>query len=261
MLHESVGAEGKALLPATGSIEFNQVAGNVLDTRLRTFLQSVPCSGSQSGKSGNRLAVATLIFRNLIERMDAYVHLVVVGINDTYHLLILLRVGRMLGIDDRHSDESCKLTDTQIHMYDVVARFHLLQFLHRQRHLTVARRIGAEVILMETVENLMVGEEAQFQGIIGKTLMQRMVHGNKLYSGFSIRENILQTLLLLLTVRQNIQFIVFQQIFLQGRNQQFKVLMEQGLGRNLTVHGGLSLSFHPCTEPHLSEALYIRLHL
>ena len=49
--------------------------------------------------------------------------------------------------------------------------------------------------------------------------MERMVNGHKLNIRTSIFEDILQSLLLLLAVGQNIQFIAFQQIILQGGNE------------------------------------------
>ena len=95
--------------------------------------------------------------------MDAHVHLIIIGIDDADDLLVLLGVGRWaLGVcgNDGDSYQSGKLTDTQIHMHDIVAWFHLLQFLHRERHLAVAGGIRTEVVLMITVEYLVVGEKA-----------------------------------------------------------------------------------------------------
>ena len=95
--------------------------------------------------------------------MDAHVHLVVIGIDDADDLLVLLGVGRwVLGVggNDGHSYQSGKLSDAQVHMHDIVAGFHLLQFLHRERHLAVAGSIRTEVVLMITVEYLVVGEKA-----------------------------------------------------------------------------------------------------
>ena len=97
--------------------------------------------------------------------MDAHVHLVVIGIDDADDLLVLLGVGRwVLGVggNDGDSYQSGKLSDTQIHMHDIIAGLHLLQFLHRERHLAVAGGIRTEVVLMITVEYLVVGEKAEF---------------------------------------------------------------------------------------------------
>ena len=88
-----------------------------------------------------------------------------------------------------------------------------------------------------------------------------MVNGNKLDVRTSIFEDILQSLLLLLAVGQNIQFIAFQQIILQGGNEQFEVLVEERLRSDFAMHGGLRLPFHPRTEAHFAEALHICLQL
>ena len=42
MLHERVGREGKPLLPATGSVELDEVTGNVLELRLCTLFHAFP---------------------------------------------------------------------------------------------------------------------------------------------------------------------------------------------------------------------------
>lgn len=81
---------------------------------------------------------------------------------------------------------------------------------------------------MITVEYLVVGKEAEFQRVVGKTLVERMVNGNKLNVRTSIFEDILQSLLLLLTVGQDIQLITFQQIVLQSRNGGSKFLWKSG---------------------------------
>ena len=165
VLHKGIGAEGKAFLPSAGSIEFDQVAGNILYLGFRPLLHPLPGTCSQGGKARLGLAVLTLVFRNLVERMDAHVHLVVIGIDDADDLLVLLGVGRwVLGVggNDGDSYQSGKLSDTQIHMHDIIAGLHLLQFLHRERHLAVAGGIRTEVVLMITVEYLVVGEKAEF---------------------------------------------------------------------------------------------------
>ena len=103
--------------------------------------------------------------------MDAHIHLVVVGINDADHLLVTVSRG------DTH--QSGKTTDTEIHMYDIVARLHLLQFLQRQCHLSGARCITAKAVFMKTVEDLMVGKQTESQGMVNESLVEGLVNGSK----------------------------------------------------------------------------------
>ena len=84
--------------------------------------------------------------------MDGHIHLVVALIDDAYDLTI--------SVADRHSHQSCKLTNAEIHMHYEVARLHLLQFLHSQCHLASAGRLRAEVVFMVTSEYLVVSKEA-----------------------------------------------------------------------------------------------------
>ena len=74
-------------------------------------------------------------------------------------------------------------------------------------------------------------------------------------------KDVAQAFLLFLTVGQDIQPVTFQQIILQGRNEQFEILVEERLRGNLTMHGSLCLPFHPCAEAYLTEALYVSLKL
>ena len=60
----------------------------------------------------------------------------------------------------RHSDQSAEAADAVVDVDDIVADFELLDFLQRQRHLTGTRLVALEVVLVETVEYLVVGQQA-----------------------------------------------------------------------------------------------------
>ena len=83
--------------------------------------------------------------------MDRHIHLVVALIYYSDNLLE--------GITDRHTDESGKLTDSVVNMNNEITRFHFLKLLHRKCHLTGTSRLSSEIVLMETLEYLVVGEE------------------------------------------------------------------------------------------------------
>ena len=61
-------------------------------------------------------------------------------------------------------------------MYDKVTGFHLLQFLHRERHLSCTCRTGTEAVLVEAFEYLVVGEEAHSGVIVHESCMKRLLH-------------------------------------------------------------------------------------
>ena len=83
----------------------------------------------------------------------------------------------MRGLIDGNTDEAPETPYAMIHVDNVVADLKLLQLLQRQRHLAGTGTIAAEAVLMEAVENLMVGEQAYLQGIVSKSRMERL--GNR----------------------------------------------------------------------------------
>ena len=109
---------------------------------------------------------------------------------------------------------------------------------------------------METIEDLMVGEEADFQRTVNKAFMQCPVdRSEKDRSPFSILtgrgsssvcygqilgvcaqiaigqgiENISQTCRLLLAVSKDIELVTLEKIVAEGPGQEFKVLVEKRL--------------------------------
>ena len=91
----------------------------------------------------------------------------------------LLKGFLALSIGDGHPYQSAKLTHTMIDMDHEVANLELLDLLQREGHLTTAGLVALEVILMETVEYLVVGEEADAQIVIGKTLVKGILDGSE----------------------------------------------------------------------------------
>ena len=99
--------------------------------------------------------------------MDGNVYLIVVLVNDAYHLLIRVASG--------HANQAAKLADTEVYMHDEVARFHLLQLFHRQRQLAGACAFAFEIVFVETVEYLVIGEKADAKVVIHISCMQSKV--------------------------------------------------------------------------------------
>ena len=162
------------------------------------------------------------------------IHLVVVLVDYADNLLI--------AIARRNPYESSELTYSKVYMYDIVTRLHLLQLLHCKCHLTCPCRIAAKAVLMEAVENLMVGEETCTKGVVSKSLMKRMVHRLEaqpfrpcigiyqpvvvVTAGSLWRQYLLQSLLLLAAVGKNIQGIAHLGILRERLPEHVEVFME-----------------------------------
>ena len=127
--------------------------------------------------------------------MNRHIHLVIILVDDANHLLI--------AIARWNTNQSTKLSDSKINMHNKVARLHLLQFLHRQRHLTGTSCIGSQIILMETVEYLMVCKETTFFVLINESLVNGLLHrheSNLITTQLLTIKDIFETLLLLLAI-------------------------------------------------------------
>ena len=76
-----------------------------------------------------------------------------------------------------------------IRMHHIIARSKLVQFFQGKGHLSRTGFITLQIILMETVENLMVGEKARLEVVVSKPGMQSTVHGSKVDTRSLFREN------------------------------------------------------------------------
>ena len=171
VLQVGVGRIGEAFLVATLGVELDEVARNVLDALLRALLQLLPCAGAERAESGRFARVAAAVLRYLVERVDRHVDDVATLIVEAYHLLV--------GVADRHAHQAAELADAEVDVHDEVAGFHLLQLLHRECHLARSGSVRLQVVLVEAVEYLMVGEEAQTQVVVGEALVQSAVDGSE----------------------------------------------------------------------------------
>ena len=93
-------------------------------------------------------------------------------------------------------------------MHHEVANLELLDLLQRERHLTATGLVALQVVLMETVEDLMIGKETDAEVVVGKALMERLFNWRKSHIGDCPRcENFLQAFVLLLAVGEDIDLI------------------------------------------------------
>ena len=114
---------------------------------------------------------------------------------------------------------------------------------------------------METVEDLMVGEEASPQTVVHKAGMQCAVYRLEgqvaaPLAQFVAIENLSQALRLLHTVGKDIQAVALQHIVFEGAGEQFEILVEKGLGRDVKRDGGVGCSGRTLPELYAAEAGY-----
>ena len=114
------------------------------------------------------------------------------GVNgDEHHIVVLIDYlddflhGAAIG----NAYQTTELPDPVIYVNHIIADVKLLKFFQRKSHFAAPRLIAAEVILMETVENLMVGEKARLEVVVGKPGVQSTVHGSKVDTRSLFREN------------------------------------------------------------------------
>ena len=88
---------------------------------------------------------------------------------------------------------------------------------------------------METVEYLMIGEDADTKIIVSKAFMKGLFdRGEDVPFGVSpCLEDFLQAIILFLTVSKDIDLITLQLIVFECLGKQVEVLMEQGLRGNM----------------------------
>ena len=165
--------------------------------------------------------------------MDRDVDAVAMLIENLDHLLIGLLA---LRVGDGHPDQSAELTHAVIDMHHEVANLELLDLLQRERHLTTTGLVALQVVLMETVEDLMIGKETDAEVVVGKALVERLFNRRKSHIGDCPRcENFLQAFVLLLAVGEDIDLIALQEIVFEGFRQQVEVLVEEGLDGDMEV--------------------------
>ena len=158
--------------------------------------------------------------------------------------------GLLIGVSHRHTHESAELSYSEVHMHYVVAGCHLLQFLHGESHLSCACGVAPQTVLVETVEYLVVGEEAYFQRIVGKALVEGLINGCKRQrisyrdifaksimrsliatseAQFVAVEDVAKTSCLLLAVGKDVEAVALEDVVFERIGEQFEILVEQRL--------------------------------
>ena len=166
MLHIAVLRVGKSLLLQSGGIELDEVAGNVLHLRLHPFLHAFPCSTTYLVQSW-RLTLLAFVFGYLVQGMNGHIDRVLVLVGDFDHLLHHIALW--------HSHQTSETSHTVVDMHHIIANLELLNLFQCQCHLTPTSLVALQVVLVETVKDLMIGEEANLQRMVDEPFVNSLI--------------------------------------------------------------------------------------
>ncbi len=163
MLQVTVGREAESLLLLAGGVEPYEVSRDVLEFLLGLLFQAVPCPRAELVDCGFHPLLAS-VFGELVEGVDGDEDAVVVLVDELDHLLG--------GAVDLGAQQSAELPHAVVDMDDVVAGLNRRKLFEREGELARPCAVALERVFVEAVENLMVGEEASFQPVVDKTLVE-----------------------------------------------------------------------------------------
>ena len=239
VLHISVGREGKTFLRLACGIEANQVASYVLEFALGALLHSVPSAAAQFVEAW-RLALFASIFREFVQRVNRHKHHIVVEIGEFYHFL-----RRAVDVGTHQSAEAAHAV---VDVHHIVAHLYLVEFLERKRQFAAASSVALEAVFVETVENLMVGKDAQLQVVVDKSLMEGTQHGHEGDIVAAVVENGFQTVDLLLAVGKYHESVAVAQKVGKRLPYEFKILMIDALRTAFQRHSGFLIALWGLAE-------------
>ena len=123
LLQVAVGRVGKSLLLASGGIEADEFAGDVLEAALGARLHLRPGVGAQAVEPRS-LTFLAAVFREFVQRVDRDIGLISVLVGEFDHLL--------RGAVHRGAYQSAEPSHAQVLMDDVVSLLDLVEFLERE---------------------------------------------------------------------------------------------------------------------------------
>ena len=174
-----------------------------------------------------RLPVARLVARDAVQRMDVHEQHVAVLIDE------LDRLVRLAVLLDLH--QPVETPHAVIDVHHVVARAQLVQL--GDGHLLVAPDLAVDAVALVTVENLVVGVEAQLQVVVREPLVEG--HRQRPHDGLSaadLVEDVLQPLDLRLVLRKNIGVVSPQGVADHVVGEHLEILVELRLRRRRKAH-------------------------
>ena len=253
VLHERVGRKGEAGLSLALGIERNQVAGNVLDLVLGLLLELAPGRRPQLADGGLH-AVLAPIFADAVERVDADEERIVVAEDEADRLV---RAAVLFGVH-----KAGEAPDAVVDVDHIVAGVEARQVLERQRLLSRAHLFIAQRIFMVSLENLMVGIEAQLLHRVHKSAVQRHVQLAVLQAPAAVGHDGAQAFELPAVVGQDVDHVALLQAVVDVVFEQVEILVEDGLRRGAEVeHQRLVVGGDAEAELHHGKAAEARCQL
>ena len=231
VLQVSVGRIGVTLFAAALGIELYEVAGNVFQLALGAALQFVPRARAEFAQARLHTLLAA-VFRQLVQGVYRHEYYVAVEVGELYHLL-----ARTV---DGGAHQAAKLAYAVVLVHYVVAHLNLVEFLERQCKLARARLVALEVVFVEAVEYLVVGEHAQFQVVVHKSLVHGAQHGRERNLVASVVEYGAQAVDLPRAVAENSYVVAARHEVGERRAYQVEVLVVYALRRAVQPKAGVA---------------------
>ena len=235
VLHLRVGTVLEALLFATHRIEGDEVARHVLHLLLGLVAQALPAAMTQFGQ-GWRSGIVTTVLRQLVELMDGDEEQVAVLVDELDDLLIAVVAVGILA--DGHVDEAAELGDAVIDVDDVVADVELHQFLDAHGNLARTCTVGTQTVLVEAVEDLVVGKVAIEAVVVDESLMDGTRDADELEVFASVLEDGLDAVELLGRVAEDVDGVALEGIALEVLADEVEVLVPLGLRGGVELDDG-----------------------
>ena len=236
VLHLRVGAILEAFLLATHGIEGDEVARHVLHLLLGLVAQTLPTAMTQFGQGRGRGIVATVL-RQLVELMDGDEEQIAVPVDEFDHLLIAVVAFGILA--DGHVDEATELGDAVIDVDDVVADVELQQLLDAHGNLARTCAVGAKAVLVEAVEDLMVGEVAVEAVVVDESLVDGTGDADELEVFATVLEDGFDAVELLGRVAEDVDGVALEGIALEVLADEVEVLVPLGLRGGVELDDGM----------------------
>ena len=144
------------------------------------------------------------------------------------------------GAVDARAHQSAEFANAVVFVHNVVAHLNLVEFLEREGEFARAGLVALQVIFVEAVENLVVGEHTQLEVVVHKTLVQGVLNGFKLDVIVAVLEDEPQTLNLLGTVAQDANPVAFFNEVVERLADEVEVLVIDALRRAVERQSGIA---------------------
>ena len=136
------------------------------------------------------------------------------------------------------ADQPAEAAYAVVDVYDEVAGCELVELLQGEGHLAAACAVAPEVILMEAAEDLVVGEEAAAEGVVGEALVEGAIDGGEGDVVAAVFEDVADAFGLLLAVGEQVDGVALAEVLAEGLADEVEVLLEEGLGGGVEAEDG-----------------------